>query len=75
MTLVQSEFRQRVPGRPTPTGEACLAARLEETGKTKDSARCGRPRRSVASIKEFSPKRGYLFSNWGPKIHVGDLRI
>ena len=46
--LAQREFCRRFPGRPTPTGETLrrLAARLEETGTTRDAARRGRPRSS-----------------------------
>lgn len=59
VTLTQREFRRRFPGRPTPTGETLrrLAARLEETGTTRDAARRGRPRSSrsaenIAAVAE-----------------------
>ncbi|KAJ8933605.1 hypothetical protein NQ318_002768 [Aromia moschata] len=52
--LAQREFRGRFRGRLAPTGQTLLrlAARLEETGSTRDSSRSGRPRssRSVENI-------------------------
>jgi hypothetical protein len=54
VVLAQREFRRRFPGRVAPTGQTLrrLAARLEETGSTRDRSKCGRPRssRSVENI-------------------------
>ena len=54
VVLAQREFRRRFPGLPTSTVQTLrrLAARLEETGTTRDVPMAGRPRsnRSAENI-------------------------